>query len=426
MKETMKVCVVGAGSNYTPELVKGIINQSQEELPIREIALTDIDEKRLDIMAGLAERMIKASDKDIKIVKTTDIKKATTGIDFAISQIRVGGVEARIKDEKIPLKYKTLGQETTGAGGMFKALRTIPEMLKISDAIAANSPDAILLNYTNPSGIVTEAITKYSKVNMIGLCSGIPAMQSKIKEVLEKFYPQISSRCVGLNHLGFIHQIFSGTRNVTEEAIAKYLEINDGVVDNGALSMEELNRNINAIPIGYANYYFHRKQKVLDCINGEKTRGEQISLIQKDVFAEAADINCNSYPAALAKRGGGGYSDVTFDCLKSIWHDRSDQLACSVPNNGAVKGIEDNAVVEVVCNIDRKGATPLVVGEIPLAYRGIVQSVKAYETLTVEAAVKKDKNLIYQALLNHPLVGDINDIEPMVDELLKAHNLNFK
>ena len=426
MKKNMKICVVGAGSNYTPELINGIINQTQQELPIKTISLTDIDEKRLDIMAGLADRMIKSSDKKIEIIKTTDLKKAVTDIDFAISQIRVGGVEARIQDEKIPLKYNTLGQETTGAGGMFKALRTIPEMLKISDAIVANSPEAILLNYTNPSGIVTEAITKYSKVNMIGLCSGIPAMQKKIQDVLGKYYPQISSRCIGLNHLGFIHQIFSGTRNITKEAIAKYLEINDGIVDNGAISMEELNRNINAIPIGYANYYFHRKQKVTECQNAEKTRGELISLIQKDVFDEAADINCSSYPKALAKRGGGGYSDVTFDCLKSIWHDRSDQLACSVPNNGAVKGIEDNAVVEVVCNIDRKGATPLVVGEIPIAYRGIIQSVKAYETLTVEAAVKKDKNLIYQALLNHPLIGDIDDIEPMVDELLKAHNLDYK
>ena len=426
MSDKIKVAIVGAGSNYTPELIKGIINQSDKELPIADIVMTDIDSKRLDIMAGLSERMLKKSERAIKINVESNLKKAVTGVDFVISQIRVGGMDARVMDEKIPLKYNTLGQETTGAGGMFKALRTIPEMLHVANTISTYAPDAILLNYTNPSGIITEAIVKHSNANIIGLCSGMPAMQIQLKENLEKYFPNVSSLCVGLNHLGFIHKIYSGTKDITSQAIIKMQEIHSGEEDNGVLSIDKLNLVTNAIPIGYANYYFHRKNKVTLCQEADKTRGEQIRDIQKDIFEEAADPSCNSYPAALNKRGGGGYSEVTFDCLKAIWNDSSSKLACSVQNAGAVKGIDDDAVVEVVCNIDRKGATPLTVGEIPLAFRGIVQAVKAYETLTVEAAVRKEKNLVYQALLNHPLLGDIDDIEPMVDELLKAHRIDYK
>jgi len=425
MKKTIKIAIIGAGSNYTPELIRGIINQSAKELPIGQITMMDIDAKRLDIMAGLAERMLKKSDRAIRICAERDLKKAVSGVDFVISQIRVGGVDARVLDEKIPLKYDTLGQETTGAGGMFKALRTIPQMLQVAQAMHENSPEAILLNYTNPSGIITEAIVKHSDANIIGLCSGMPAMQAQLKKDLEPFFPNVSSLCVGLNHLGFMHKIYSNTTEITAEAIQKMHDLHDGEEDNGCLSIDKLNRVTNAIPIGYANYYFHRKKKVSGCQTAEKTRGEQIRDIQKDIFDEAGDPTCCTYPKALAKRGGGGYSDVTFDCLKAIWNDTSAQLACSVQNRGAVKGIDDDAVVEVVCNIDRRGATPLAVGEIPLAFRGVVQAVKAYESLTVDAAMKQDKNLVYQALLNHPLVGDIDDIEPLVDELLTAHGLEY-
>lgn len=158
MKKTIKIAIIGAGSNYTPELIRGIISQSAKDLPIAQITMMDIDAKRLDIMAGLAERMLKKSGRAIRVCAERDLKKAVTGVDFVISQIRVGGVDARVLDEKIPLKYDTLGQETTGAGGMFKALRTIPQMLQVAQAMHENSPEAILLNYTNPSGIITEAI----------------------------------------------------------------------------------------------------------------------------------------------------------------------------------------------------------------------------------------------------------------------------
>lgn len=422
----IRICLVGAGSSYTPEIIKGIIDDSGSTLPICEIRMSDINTERLDIMAGLSQRMLKAAGREVKVARFGKLSEALPGTDFVITQIRVGGMEARILDEKIPLKYGIIGQETTGPGGMFKALRTIPRMLEIAEEVAEYAPDAFILNYTNPSGIITEAVTRHSRAKIIGLCSGIPGMQDKLKDDLGRFFPDIRSLCVGLNHLGFIYRIFSGSREITDEAIDRLMDLGRDSGDNAGMSLEPYVRSIRAIPITYLNYYFYRSRRLNEMRAASRTRGEDVLEIQEQILKESGSSSLCGYPEELKKRGGGGYARVTLDCMRAIWNDSGSELACSVRSAGAVEGIERDAVAELVCKIGRNGAEPIHIGRIPLAFRGLIQSVKAYETLTVEAAVEKSLDKVYQALLNHPLAGDFEIIVPLVDEMMKAHGLVFK
>jgi 6-phospho-beta-glucosidase len=328
-------------------------------------------------------------------------------------------MKARHLDESIPLKYGIIGQETTGPGGMFKALRTIPPMLEIANTVAAVAPDAFILNYANPSGIVAEAVSKHSKAKIIGLCSGIPWMIQHLKERFSAEYPDLHIYTVGLNHFGHIHRVISGERDVTAEimeTLAREQEKKSG---------DSLVRLLQAWPISYVGYFYHRGKAVEKAKASPQTRAQEIEGIEQEILREAAQPETVEKPEALSRRGGGGYAGITFSVMKAIVNDTGEELTCNVPNRGSVGGVEDDAVVEVVCRVDRNGAHPLPVGDIPLAFRGVMLALKAYETLTVEAAVQRSKRLAKLALLNHPLVGDLDLIEPLLDEMLAAHGLDF-
>jgi 6-phospho-beta-glucosidase len=188
---------------------------------------------------------------------------------------------------------------------------------------------------------------------------------------------------------------------------------------------ECIERLLHAVPISYVNYYVRRSKRFAEVTGQPLTRARQIEEIEREVFAEAADPRSNSKPAALQKRGGGGYAGITFSVMEAVLHDTGAELPANVPNRGAVEGIEDGAVVEVVCRVDAGGATPLPVGPVPLAFRGLVQAIKAYETLTVAAAVEHRRDLAVLALMNHPLAGDLDVIEPLIDEMAAAHGMDL-
>ena len=418
MSRGLSVCVVGAGSSYTPELVHGLLRQSPDELPLRDLRLTDINPDRLGIMAGFSERAIRQAGREVTVSHDTRLEPMLAGVDFVITQIRVGGMKARHLDESIPLKYGIIGQETTGPGGMFKALRTIPAMVEIGNAVASAAPDAFILNYANPSGIVTEAVSKHTRARIIGLCSGIPGMQADVKRRLASRFPDLKLYTVGLNHFGHIHRAVSGGREVTAE-VMEALAQEDG---RSGLSLIRL---LQAYPISYVNYFYHRARMVEKAKSSPQTRAQQIESIEREVLAEAARPDVSEKPAALARRGGGGYAGITFAVLKAIVNDTGEELTANVPNHGSVEGVDDDAVVEVACRLDRTGAHPLPVGPIPLGFRGVMLALKAYETLTVAAAVQRSKRLAMLALLNHPLVGDLDVIEPLLAEMLEAHSLAF-
>lgn len=425
MADGINLCVVGAGSSYTPELIETIINLRDDELPVATIRLMDIDAERLRLMTGLTERMLRHAGKRITVESSVDLQSLLPGVDFVITQIRVGGMKARYLDESIPLKYGIIGQETTGPGGMCKALRTIPPMLAIARMVYELAPQAFILNYTNPSGIITEAVRKYANPRLIGLCAGIPSIQGTLADWLRERYPDITTSVAGLNHLGFVHQFTSGGCDVTHEAIDWLSSPERLAAQPDTIGTLPEARLLQAIPISYLYYYLHRQRRVEEARNVPRTRAQAIEELEAAVFADAADPQIVTKPQALAKRGGGGYASITFRVLNAIYRNTGEQMTVNVPNQGALEGIDADAVVEVMSRIDRTGATPLPVGPIPLAFRGLVHSVKAYETLTVEAAIYRSKRLVTLALLNHPLVGDLDVIAPLLDEMLAAHGLSY-
>ncbi len=417
--------VVGAGGSYTPELVSGLAGGPGVDLPVGQIRLVDIDQERLGIMAGLTERMLAAADRPIEVCASTDLSRSLPGADFVVTQVRVGGMAARHLDESIPLRYGVIGQETTGPGGMFKALRTIPVMVEIAREVVRLAPEATILNYTNPSGVITEAVLNHTSARLVGLCSGIPSLQRMLAEVLAEQFGTVETRCVGLNHVGFVHSVHASGQDITAEAI----ETVTGRLRGVSVELErwcELSRVLGAFPIpGYCEYYFRRRAALSKQLEADKTRAQQIMEIEAEIFNEAANPASMSPPAALAKRGGQGYSSVTFGVVRAMVLDQPTEVAMSVLNHGMVRDLPDQASVEIVCRVAAAGVTPLAVGEIPLSFRGLVQAVKAHETLTIQAALTRRRDVALQALLAHPLVGDLEVAEPMLDELLEVHRLDF-
>ena len=422
----LSLCIVGAGGSYTPEIVAGVLERDPDRLPIADLSLMDADPQRLEVMAGLARRMIAARGRRIQVRASTDLETAVRGADFVVTQIRVGGMVARDLDERIPMKYGVIGQETTGPGGMFKALRTIPVMIEIGETVARVAPDAFILNYTNPSGVVTEAVLTRTRARLVGLCSSIPLMQRELKRRLGGRFGEVRVDSVGLNHLGFIHRIVAGGADVTGEALAWLLAHDDG--RNPLLSSALRTAPVlGALPVEkYGDLYFHRRAEVAALAAQDRTRAQMVMAIESEVLAEAADPAVTDRPPALLRRGGEGYSHVTFDTLDAILNDTGDEIVMSVLNDGAVAGLPDRVAVETVCAVGAAGARPLPVGELPLAFRGLVQAVKAHETLVVQAAVTRRRDVALQALLAHPLVGDLDVAEPMLDELLNSHGLEFQ
>jgi 6-phospho-beta-glucosidase len=423
MARGLTVCVVGAGSSYTPELIAGILAEPPDQLPIAEVRLTDINPERLAIMAGLSQRMARAAGRGLAIHSDTSLGRMLEGVDFVITQIRVGGMKARHLDESIPLKYGIIGQETTGPGGMMKALRTIPHMIAIARAVEPCSPSATILNYTNPSGIITEAVTRYTKARIIGLCSGIPGMQDQLRRRFESRYPGLKSYTVGLNHFASIFRVVWEGKDITREVIDALEAERE---DSRPAEARSLSQVLGAIPMSYVNYFYHRAEAVAKAKARPQTRAQEVEAVEREILAEAARGETVGKPQQLALRGGGGYAAITFAVMKAMVGNTGEEFTCNVPNQGAVEGIDGEAVVEVLCRVDKDGAHPLPVGPIPLAFRGTVQALKAYETLTVEAAVRRDKTLAVQALLNHPLVGDIDVVERLLPEMLEAHGLRYR
>lgn len=409
----MKFTIVGAGSSYTPELLDEMAMR-REQLPVREIMLYDIDEKRLDIMTGFCKRFAGKLGLPVDIKSTTSLEKALYGADFADTQIRVGGNKQRVKDEKIPLQYDLVGQETTGAGGMMKAFRTIPVMLNVARKMEELSPNGWLINYTNPTGLVTEAVTRYTNANIAGFCSGGIFPKMWAKKALGIPYEQVQYDYAGLNHMNFISNITIDGCPVTQEEFEKIAAENDDVD-------LDLIRLLGVIPSPYLQWYYHTDKKVQKFKSAPLTRGEYVQELEKEVFAAYADENNCEKPAALAKRGGGGYSEVAMGFVNAVYNNVDTKMVVNVPNNGAISFLPDSAVVEVGCLVNKTGMQPLHVANVPPMCWGLIAAVKNYEQLAVEAAVEGSVDKMKMALLAHPLVRQWDYVEKLVPQLLEAN-----
>ncbi|MGE5530358.1 MAG: 6-phospho-beta-glucosidase [Patescibacteria group bacterium] len=413
MAKGLKIAIIGAGSSYTPELIEELARR-QGDLPVREIALMDIDEERLGIVHGFCRRFARHLGYKVELTATVDRRAAIEGADFVDTQIRVGGNAARVNDEKIPLKYGLIGQETTGAGGFAKALRTIPAMLEIARDVERFCPQAWIVNYTNPTGLVTEAVTKYTKARIAGLCSGWLGPKVSAAEVLGVPPASVRYDYAGLNHMNFAFNLTIDGRPLTSEEFDRLAAANRAVD-------AELIKKLRALPSGYLHYYYHTSKKVVELRSAPKTRGEVVRELEKEVFAAYADPGQETKPAALSKRGGGGYSEVAIGLMDAVHNDRDRWMVVNTPNRGAIRMLPDDAVVEIGCLVDRAGIHPLALAAVPQAVWGLIAAVKNYEQLAVEAAVKGDRDLALLALVAHPLVRDYDLARPLLAEILETN-----
>lgn len=424
----LKVVTVGGGSGYTPELIDGFIRR-HDELPVSEYWLVDIEagEEKLAVVGALAQRMVKKAGIDMTVHLTTNLQEALAGADFVTTQIRVGQLAARIQDEKIPLRYGVLGQETTGPGGFMKAQRTIPVLLDLCQNMETLCPDAWLINFTNPAGIVTEAIAKYSPIKSLGICSGANSMMRDIAGAYGVEREDVYARIIGLNHLIFADRIAVTGQDFTADFIEKLAQ---GVGSNTLKNIPDLGlpaefiRSLKLYPLSYLKYFYINREMVEHEINELQrggTRGEQSLVIEKSLFELYRDPNLCEKPAALSARGGALYSDTACSIISSIYNNKREIHVVNVPNQGTTPDLPDDAVIETNAMIDSLGAHPLAYGRLPTSVRGLIQSVKAFEELTVEAAITGNRQTALLALSAHPLVPSVDIAEKILADYLAAN-----
>jgi len=415
----LKIAIIGSGSTYTPELIEGIIKR-KGALPVSELVLMDIDEKKLDIVGSLCRRMIEAENLPTRVTLTQDLDEALKDADFVLAQIRVGKLGARVLDEKIPLKYGLIGQETCGIGGFFKAMRTIPVMLHIAERMQALCPNAWLINFSNPAGIITEALLKHTGVKMLGLCNVPYNMYKSIRESLA--LPEAKMTYVGLNHLSWITAIEHDGKDYLKTALE--LGLNSEAMKNIPSSgfSRELVNMVGAIPSSYLEYYYFKDKKLKLLEESELTRGEKCIGIEAELLDIYADAELHVKPALLASRGGANYSEVAISLVDAIWNDKREVHVVNLLNKGALEFMEDDDAVEVSAVIGKDGAVPVrVPGFANSHIIDYMRMVKAYERETVAAAVTGSEDAAMRALLMNPLVGDYNTALACFNELKEAH-----
>ncbi len=429
MSKKIKIVTIGGGSSYTPELIEGFIKR-YDELPVGEIWLVDIEsgKEKLEIVGNLAKRMVKKAGVPIDIHLTLDRREALKDADFVTTQIRVGQLNAREKDERIPLSHGVIGQETNGAGGMFKAFRTIPVILDIDKDMAELCPNAWLINFSNPAGMVTEALLKYGiNKKVIGLCNVPIGMEKAVAGMLDVDHERVRMTFAGLNHMVFGKDIYLDGENVTDRVIDAIADGKMGSIVKNIKDFEwspEFIKALKMMPCPYHKYYFQTAEMLEDELKefskGE-TRAEVVHRLEKDLFELYKDENLDVKPPQLEKRGGAYYSDAACRLINSIYNDKKDIQPVDVRNNGAIEGIDDNSAVEVSCIITKDGPKPLSIGKLPVAVNGLVQTIKSFEKLVVEAAVEGDYNKALLALTINPLIPSEKMAKILLDELLEAH-----
>lgn len=409
----MKVCIIGAGSPYTPELIERL-SLYRDRLPVSEIALMDIDGERLTIMAGFCRRFAEALDFPVTISPTTDRVEAVRGSRFVNTQIRVGGNKARIQDERIPLSMGLIGQETTGAGGFAKALRTLPVMVEIARDVAMHAPEAWIVNYTNPTGLVTEAVLQHTKARIAGLCAGGLFAQNWTGRALGVDPSSVRYDIAGLNHMNFSYNItVNGRPLCKEEFLLAAREI--GTVD------PVLIETIGALPSPYLQYYYHTARKLLDIRKAGKTRGEEVLEMESAIYEAFADPAIHSKPEILKKRGGGGYAEVAVGFMDAVHNNKDTWMVVNTPNCGTLSFLPNEAVIETGCLVNASGIHPLAVQSPPMQVCGLISAVKNYEQLAVKAAMTSDRKMALAALMAHPLVRDGDVARNLLDLLLDAN-----
>jgi len=422
----LKLTVIGGGSTYTPELIEGIARRA-ERLEVDELVLLDIDPERLEIVGGLAGRMLRRLEWPGTLTLTGDTDAAIDGASFVLIQLRVGGQAARLVDETLPPKFGTIGQETTGAGGFAKALRTVPIVLDIAERVGKRAAaGAWIVDFTNPVGIVSQALLDEGH-RAIGLCNVAIGFQREFAKRYGVEPERVELEHVGLNHL-------SWERAVRVDGVDRLPEIiaGDGAAEIAEWvgSPAEIVRLTNSIPSYYLKYYYAFDKVLHDQQDGAETRAGEVMDIEHELLTMYRNPNLDEKPKLLERRGGAFYSEAAAQLIASLHDGRGDVQVVDIRNGDgtgarALPDLPDNAVVEVPARITREGAT--IIPQAPLApeIRGLVQAMKAYEELAVAAAKSGDQGTALKALLANPLVARWSIVEPLLPALLEANRAHL-
>ena len=421
----LKVTVIGGGSTYTPELLNGFIER-EADFPLDELWLMDIDAERLDIVGGFAQRMAAARNASFKVILTTDQKEAIQDASYVITQLRVGQMAARREDEYLGRRHGLIGQETTGVGGMAKALRTIPVVLNVARDIEDLAPGALLVNFANPSGLVTEALFRYApEVDSVGVCNVSLTTKMTFLERMaavtgEKVDPNHAHlKVLGLNHLTWFYGFEVNGQDVWPQIMAGILE-QAGDPEEIPFDADTL-RSLQMLPNYYLKYYYDTAHMLAEQEKWPPSRAEEVFEIEADLLAQYQEPDRTEPPADLMKRGGAYYSTVATQLLNAHYNDLDEIHVVDVRHNGAVPGWDPDWVLELPCRVNAHGIQPLSAEPLPPVCSGLIAQVKAYEILTAEAAVTGDRNAAYQALLAHPLGPAADQVSAVLADLLETH-----
>jgi 6-phospho-beta-glucosidase len=426
----LKIATVGGGSSYTPEFVEGIIKR-YNELPVTELWLVDIEEgkEKLEIVGNLAKRMIEKAGLPIEVHLTLNRKEALKNADFVTTQLRVGLLQARAKDERIPLSHGFMGQETNGAGGLFKGLRTVPVILEIANEMNELCPNAWLINFTNPAGMVTEALARYSKHRkFLGLCNVPVGMERGLAQILELDISRVRIDFAGLNHMVYGFNIYIDGENKTEEVMNRYIEKSSSINMKNITEMEweaDFLKAFKLVPCPYHKYYYKTREMLkdeLEKFETGKTRAEEVIETEKELFELYKNPELKEKPKQLEKRGGAYYSDAACNLISSIYNDKGDLQVVNTLNRGAVKDFPEDYVIEITSKITKDGPVPhKFIDEFPIHIKGLINQIKQFEILGAQAAIEGSYDKALLAMVTNPLIADDVEGRKLLNEMLEAH-----
>lgn len=451
----MKLTILGGAGLRSPLFINGLV-KTRRDVYFDEVVLFDNDEERLALIGKLNEYLVDRADRPFRLKLTSDLREAVSGADFIFSALRVGQDNGRVADERIALDHGVIGQETTGPGGFAMALRTIPVMLEYAKVIRELAPNAWVLNFTNPSGLISQALNDYGKIRMIGICDSPSGMYKRLAHYLGVDADKLQVDYFGLNHLGWARHVWYEGEDKLPQLLANYEDLRQKDSEFGFFDTE-LIQNIGMLPNEYLYYFYYRKESVANILASGQTRGEQIQQLNDKMMANLRELvplgdmekAFNVYLQTIGQRrvtymsretSGqvhkqhdrepedvlmGGYEEMALSVIHGITTGAKSILTINVPNQGAIQGFRDNDVVEIPCVITNKGVNPIAVGEIPDTAHALMQPVKAYERLTVEAAVHGDYQAALNALTVHPLVPSFRVAKSILDEYLKVHHASL-
>lgn len=415
----MKIAVVGGGSTYTPELVDGL-GRLRDVLPVDELVLVDPAAERLELVGGLGRRILARLGHPATLVTTTDLEPALDGVDAVLVQLRVGGQAARLQDETWPLECDSVGQETTGAGGLAKALRTVPVVLDLADRVRTAAPDAWIVDFTNPVGIVTRALLQEGH-RAVGLCNVAIGFQRRFAEQLGVAPERVQLEHVGLNHLTWERAVTVDGDDRLPELLATH---GADIAESLELPLE-LVRTLGVVPSYYLRYFYAHDQVVAE-LRSEEPRAARVAQIEQELLEMYADPALDEKPELLMQRGGAYYSEAAVQLVAGLLGssgDTSTQVV-NLRNDGTLPFLPDDAVVEVPASVDASGVRAVRVAPLEPLYAGLVAAVTAYEHLALDAALRGGYDRVFEALLAHPLVGQVDRAHGLADRLV-AHNRDY-